>query len=110
MTFDDQFDCFVINLKRQPDRLQEFLARNASSEIHFRHVEGIDGAQCNIVANWTRGAVGNAMSHLELWQRCAEQSKSFAVFEDDAVVRHDLKAHLTSLAAQVDGWDIILLG
>ena len=110
VAFDQLFDSFVINLKRQPERLQAFRYRNTPSEIHFHHFEAIDGAQCPPVANYTPGAVGNAMSHLALWRRCAEQGKSFVVLEDDVVIRHDIKARLPSLVAQVAGWDIILLG
>jgi glycosyl transferase, family 25 len=120
--FDTLFDCFVINLKRQPERLQAFLARNRSSGIHFHHFEAIDGAQCSaadimdgqVVArgavNYTPGAIGLAMSHLALWRRCAEQGKHLVVFEDDAVVRNDIKERLIALAGQGDEWDFILLG
>ena len=119
--FDKLFDCFVINLKRQPERLKAFLEQNKPSRVTFNYFEAIDGAQVDsadfhghVLAkgaiNYTSGMIGTAMSHLALWRRCAEQTKYFAVFEDDAVVRADIKTQFASLVNQVHGWDIILLG
>lgn len=118
--FDILFSSFVISLNRTPERLQAFRDHNAKCEINFQHFEAVDGAQVNeaeigrILAPgatpYRRSLFGNALSHLALWQRCAEQTKNFIVFEDDAVVRHDAKARLPSLVGQVDGWDIIVLG
>jgi len=119
--FDTLFDCFVINLKRQPERLHTFLTQNKASGIDFNRFEAIDGTEVGaadvhdrIVAtgalNYTRGMIGNAMSHLAMWRRCAEQTKPFVVFEDDAVVSADFKLQFSSLTRQVRDWDLILLG
>lgn len=119
--FDALFDCFVISLKRTPERLHTFRTKNSQCAIDFRHFEAIDGAQIDaseiegrLVAKgttrYTPGIIGNAMSHLTLWQRCAEQTKTFVVLEDDAVVRNDIKARLLATTFQLNEWDIILLG
>jgi GR25 family glycosyltransferase involved in LPS biosynthesis len=119
--FETQFDCFVISLKRTPDRLQTFLAHNAKCEIAFQLFEAIDGTQIDtadiegrIVAKnamgYTRGIIGNAMSHLALWRRCAEQGKYYVVFEDDAVARSDIKARLLAAIGQLAPWHVVLLG
>ncbi len=119
--FDALFDCFVISLKRTPERLQSFRDQNSESRIDFRYFEAVDGAQIKstdiegrVIASGTssysRGVLGNAMSHLALWQNCVDQTKNYAVFEDDAVVRNDIKVRLASLVRQIDDWDIILLG
>src|SRR5262245_7595466 len=103
--FDTLFDCFVISLKRTPERLHAFHTKNSQSEIVFRHFEAIDGLKINTseiegrllakgAIRYTPGQIGNAMSHLTLWQRCAEQIKKFVVLEDDAVVRKDIKSRL----------------
>src|SRR5882724_6508404 len=117
-----QFDWFVINLKRQQEKLQAFLERNKSSGIDFQPFEAVDGTQCNVfdlidgktvakgAVRYTPGAIGAALSHLALWRRCAEQNRHLVIFEDDAVVRNDIKARLSALAGQGDDWDIILLG
>src|SRR5712671_744720 len=120
--FDTLFDWLVINLKRQPEKLQAFIERNKPSGIDFHHFEAVDGTQCNIfdliggkivakgAVRYTPGAIGVALSHLALWRRCAEQNRHLVIFEDDAVVRNDIKARLSALAGQGDDWDIILLG
>jgi GR25 family glycosyltransferase involved in LPS biosynthesis len=119
--FDRIFDCFVVSLKRTPERLHVFLAKNSQCGINFQQFEAIDGEQIDasaiessIVAkgatDYTPGGIGNAMSHLTLWQRCARQPKAFVVLEDDAVVRSDIKARLVTTTAQLTEWDIILLG
>ena len=118
--FNAQFYCFVISLKRTPERLQAFREQNANCEINFHHFEAFDGTQLThsdinrLLAPkaipYKRSLFGNALSHLTLWQRCAEQHKNYVVFEDDAVVRHDAKVRLLSLLGQFEGWDIVLLG
>src|SRR5262245_32085566 len=116
------FDWYVITLKRQPEKLRAFIERNKSSGVDFQHFEAVDGAQCNIfdlmsgkvvakgAVNYTPGAIGNALSHLALWRRCAEQNRHFVVLEDDAVVRNDIAVRLNSLTASGEDWVIILLG
>ncbi len=119
--FDTLFDSFVISLKSTPERLQAFRTNNSECGIDFRHFEAIDGTQINAseiegrliakgATNYKPGRIGIAMSHLALWQRCAEQTKSFVVLEDDAIVRNDIKASLIATITQLSEWDIILLG
>jgi glycosyl transferase, family 25 len=118
--FDTLFECYVINLQRQPEKLDVFRKQNAMSGINFHRFEAIDGTLKNTAdtdpsftahgATYKSGFVGSAKSHLALWRRCAAESKRFVIFEDDAIVRNDLKARLVSVIGQVDDWDIILLG
>jgi GR25 family glycosyltransferase involved in LPS biosynthesis len=119
--FETLFDCYVISLERTPERLQTFLAQNAKCEINFQHFKAIDGTQLDaaniegrVVAKgatgYNAGVVGNAMSHLALWRRCADQAKYFVVFEDDAVARNDIKARLLATIGQLAEWHIVLLG
>jgi glycosyl transferase family 25 len=120
-SFDTLFDCFVINLRRQPERLQSFLRHNKPSGIEFKYFEAVDGVKIEAIniwgpiiakgaVNYTSGMIGCAMSHLALWRRCAEQKKHFIVLEDDAVVRADIKMQTSSLVLRVPDWDMILLG
>jgi glycosyl transferase, family 25 len=118
--FDNLFDCFVISLKRTPERLRKFLAQNARCEIDFQHFEAVDGTQLSTAdfeaavakgaLGYQPGAIGVAMSHLALWRRCAGQPKYFVVFEDDAVAREDIKARLLDSIGQLAEWHIVLLG
>jgi glycosyl transferase family 25 len=117
-TFDSGFDCYVINLKTQPDKLTQFLAHNGPALII--PFEAIDGTKVSVTtmfeifrpytAHYPAGTIGNSLSHRALWHRCAEQEKNFLVFEDDAVVRHDIKAMLVRLLGSISAWDIVLLG
>ena len=119
--FETLFDCFVISLKRTPERLQTFLTQNAKCELDFQHFEAVDGTQIDattiegcLVAKgatgYKPGVVGNAMSHLALWRRCADQAKYFVVFEDDAVARNDIRTRLPAIIGQLTEWHIVLLG
>ena len=61
--FETQFDCFVISLKRTPDRLQTFLAQNAKCEIAFQLFEAIDGTQIDTADIEGRIVAKNAMGY-----------------------------------------------
>ena len=118
--FDSQFDCYVINLKTQPDKLLQFLEHNLTANLMIKPFEAIDGTKTNVATmfeifhpytiHYPPGMIGAALSHRALWRRCAEQEKNYLVFEDDAVIRHDAKAMLLPLLRSVGSWDIVLLG
>jgi glycosyl transferase family 25 len=118
--FDAQFDCFVISLARAPERLEAFNEINSESTINFQNFVAVDGDKISgadidrILAPgampYSRSSCGNALSHLTLWRQCIGQTKNFIVLEDDAVLRHDVKARLPPLIENFDDWDIILLG
>jgi GR25 family glycosyltransferase involved in LPS biosynthesis len=118
--FDKQFDCFVISLNRTPQRRESFQKQNSHCGINFQYFDGVDGRELNLAqvegpivvkgSSFRTGSIGAAMSHLALWRRCAEQSKHFVVFEDDAVVRNDIKMRLPELLEHFGTFDIIILG
>jgi len=118
--FDSQFDCYVINLKTQPNKLSQFLEQNLSANLMITPFEAIDGTMVNVATMfeifrpfttyYPPGMIGAALSHRALWRRCAEQGKNYLVFEDDAVIRHDAKAMLFPLLRSIGSWDIVLLG
>lgn len=121
-SFDQRFDCFVINLGRDTARLAAFTERNRAAQIPIQRFEAVDGSRVpeadairdGIITlgavNYSKGAIGVAMSHLALWRRCMDSQKNIIVFEDDAVIRRDIKSALQSSIHDVAGWDIILLG
>jgi GR25 family glycosyltransferase involved in LPS biosynthesis len=116
------FDCWVLNLARTPERLKWFREQNAGVEVSIERFDAIDGSTLDpraVVANgivaagsrFTPGAVGNAMSHRAIWSESLARQRPALVFEDDAVLRHDIGAVLPRLVSQVqDNWDIVLLG
>jgi glycosyl transferase family 25 len=124
MTTDIQaiFDCRVINLARHPERLERFREQNAGAELSVERFDAIDGSSLDprtvvadgIIAPGTRftpGAVGVAMSHRAIWREGLARQRPALIFEDDAVLRHDICAVLPRLLSRVaDDWDIVLLG
>ncbi len=121
-TFDETFDCYVINLARTPERMAAFLQRNGSTGIRFRRFEAVDGnaltneeaLERGVIApksKWaTKGTIGVALSHRNLWDKAVADGRSLIVLEDDAYARHDLKAAFMQAIAAVGRWDIVLLG
>ncbi len=121
-TFDSAFDCYVISLARTPERMAAFLGRNGASGIRFRRFEAVDGnalgedeaIRLGVIkpkTKWnTKGTIGVALSHRNLWDKAIAEKRSLIVFEDDAYIRHDARAALTAAMAGMDDWDIVLLG
>ena len=101
----------VITLKRTPERLETFYKINKHS-LHDWEVEvldGIDGMQqqklqhrsrwvsTSAKENWSKGAIGSALSHIKAWRRCIELNQNVVIAEDDAVLAKDLKRKLEEL-------------
>ncbi len=124
----------LINLDRTPDRLSEFTSING----HLTNVSrfpAVDGAALDlsalvqsgtirkeilvrneavpkhIPAHYTRGAIGNALSHVALWQRAVERAEPLTICEDDAIV-HALFAPTAKrlLGTLPPDWDLIMWG
>ncbi|MEX0852687.1 MAG: glycosyltransferase family 25 protein [Bauldia sp.] len=121
--FDDTFTCHVINLARTPQRWFSFCAQNEGCGIDFRRFEAVDGSKIGFDeairrkiikpgSQWdSKGRIGVAMSHLELWQRTVAGGRPLIVLEDDAFVRDDIKTAFTAaLARLADPWEFILFG
>jgi len=122
MHIENIFDCRVINLARSPRRLKRFLAQSATAGLRIERFEAIDGSTVDIAsavadgviakgAKYTPGAIGVAMSHRAIWRESIARKKCALVFEDDVVLRHDLRDVLPQLISQLpENWDIMLLG
>jgi len=124
----------LINLDRTPERLAAFTSMNP----HLTNVSrfpAVDGATLDLAslirsgiireeiltrnelvpkhipAHYTAGAIGNALSHVALWQRAVEQAQPLTVCEDDAVA-HALFVPTAErlLSTLPPDWDIILWG
>lgn len=114
------FDCYVISLKRTPERLATFFEFNDPVKLPIEVFDAVDGSQLDsatiaqMVApgtvRHTPAIVGVAMSHRALWERCITSGKPHIIFEDDAVIRADAKAKIGALISGTLTWDIILLG
>lgn len=113
----------VINLLRRPDRKRRFLEWNDGHGIDFTFVPAIDGTAISTAKlvgdglltagphHYPTGAIGNALSHRALWQRCARSDQPMLVFEDDACLRHDFRRYAeAALATAGTDWDLFFFG
>lgn len=115
-------DAYVINLARTPERLAQFLKQNSGTGIAFRRFEAADGSaisdedavRLKLIkpgTKWnSRGTIGVALSHRNLWEATVAEGKPRLVFEDDAYVREDARTIFAAEVAKLPTWDIVLLG
>ena len=98
----------VISLRRTPERLEGFFRRNSHTlegwRIHI--VEGVDGNQQteifkrsrlvsrNVLAGWSPGAIGSALSHMLCWRLCLQLGEPLVIAEDDAILATQLRMKL----------------
>lgn len=104
------FDVKVINLKRRPDRLEEFYKRYPFNMINVEIVEGIDGKTLPHYenSNIQSGVLGCFLSHMKIWKSI---TKPTLVLEDDAFFIHNsLKLWNESYPYLPHDFDIALLG
>lgn len=112
----------VISLPRSPDRLSDFFSLN-NKVTSFSIFNAVDGAQeqfsssdlapyfsPEILAIYSKGAIGNAMSHIRLWEAAAGSNVSLNIFEDDAILRKDFKFVSEKIIEESEVADIILWG
>jgi GR25 family glycosyltransferase involved in LPS biosynthesis len=115
-------DIHVINLDRSKDRLSKFEALNGHLQqnfLRFPALEGINVARPPLVdrgiitadLGYGDGALGNALSHLALWDLAIEKNQAFTVCEDDAIFNRGFGAAGESLIkALPQDWHVILWG
>lgn len=118
------FDCYVINLEKNQDRLKNFTSIYEGSgltETPFLRIKAIYGKDINyqeyisddVEINMTPGMVGCFLSHLYIYDMMTKSMKDYAlIFEDDAYILRDLNLGVISsiFDSMPDDWDIILLG
>lgn len=113
----------VVNLDRTPERLQEFLQLNAHLPeiVRFRAVDGLmldlpAMARRGDIAGpllelYTRGAIGNVMSHASLWSHAVATNQMMTICDDDTIFNHHFIAEAEALLARLPAdWDWISWG
>ena len=115
-------DCHVINLARTPERMAAFLGQNSACGLHFQRFEAADGnalsdedaIRLKLIkpgTKWrTKGTIGVALSHRNLWEKSIADDRLLVVFEDDVFIRDDFSEVFPAAAAKAGAWDIMLLG
>jgi GR25 family glycosyltransferase involved in LPS biosynthesis len=133
----DDFDCYLINLEKNPERLRSFSKYYDESDLSttpFLRIDAINGKMINndpeaykeyispnsiISPNsdtefpFTAGMVGCFLSHLSAYKKITEGDKPYGlIFEDDAKMDPEIyDKYIKSALKDIPGdWDIILFG
>lgn len=114
-------EIFVISLESSKERKVNFDNYN-SKYIKYTYHNAVDGKQINIdkldstifkkgSKNYSNGAIGCALSHLQLWDKCIELDKPIVIMEDDVIVSRDYNKHMNNLMNNLlpKTWDIVQL-
>lgn len=120
------FDIYVINLDRDPERLQRFQERMTKNNLAFTRIAGVDGTRLNrseLVASQTitaafndiatPGEIGCVLSHKAVWTTAKSSQKPYiVVLEDDLMVKENLARQLWELSQYINKYqfDLLLLG
>jgi GR25 family glycosyltransferase involved in LPS biosynthesis len=112
--------CFVLNLKRRPERLAKFIKNNNQECPPIEVFEGIDGMSLKPSLkiqkifetgdyDFKRGIVGCAYSQFSIWSKFLKGTGDYCVvFEDDVKLCTNFKEKLCSLLA-VNNFDVLFL-
>lgn len=110
---------FVISLKTSLNRRNDFdkLNNNIINYEYFDAIDGetyIPGKETKIInynsLGYSKAAIGCAMSHLSLWNKCIELNEPIIIMEDDAFVSYDFEKHINSVFKMLpQNWDILQL-
>jgi GR25 family glycosyltransferase involved in LPS biosynthesis len=113
----------VISLPARADRRTQFMVWNARPGVEIAFADAVVGASLergDLIArallapdatHFTPGALGNALSHHNLWLNAVGAGAPVFICEDDAWLRADFAAHAISAIAQIPtDWDILFLG
>ena len=86
-----------INLDRRPERWEQSQLEFARHQIKFvRRFPALDGKVLTIPSHWnyTPGAYGCLLSHLEIVREARERNlSSILIFEDDVALAADFRRH-----------------
>jgi len=109
-------DIFVISLKKSGRRLDfDKLNKNI---INYTYFDAINGNNVNLQSDiikqntfgYSNGAIGCAMSHLCMWEKCIELNRPIVIMEDDAFVSDEFNKHLDMVTKMLpNNWHILQL-
>ena len=111
----------VVNLDRSIDRFAKFKERNSHIREIYR-VSAVDGATVNkqqlvndgIITDdvaYSAGALGCALSHVNLWKQAVDQNRILSILEDDAVCSFHFAEETARLLESLPAdWDLIKWG
>lgn len=115
---------YVINLARRADRRERFLRWNAGKGLDIAVFDAVDGStlaksdlfKAGLIDDenltYSPGALGIAMSHRGLWEKCRDAGGPIIIFEDDAFVPDAMRDWAPAIAREMtgDGCDLLYIG
>jgi len=111
----------VISLARTPERLAEFRRQN-DPVLRYDVFPAVDGREFTPqqlasagyfdgTVSYTQGAIGNALSHLRLWESVGQSEYPATICEDDAIFHRQFVEQSERLIAQLHmKWDLVVWG
>jgi GR25 family glycosyltransferase involved in LPS biosynthesis len=127
----DDFDCYLINLEKNPERLRDFSKYYDESDLSttpFVRIDAINGKMIDgdteaykkyispnsvLEIPFTAGMVGCFLSHLSAYEKINNSDKPYGlIFEDDAIMNKEMyEKNIKGVLKDIpDDWDIILFG
>lgn len=115
------YEIFVINLDRNPERLNLINKYCKDAKLSFKRWNAIDGSKLNMNKLVTDGmikqnnkmmvgAIGCSLSHINLWKSNLNKS-NILVLEDDVIIPVDFRSKMNLYLDQLpEKWDILYLG
>lgn len=113
---------YIVNLKRRPDRWDNFINLNKGKIYNYTRFPAIDGNKLkntrqlqrlfdNNDYNYKKGMVGCAISHLYIWINFLlnTDEEVIIVIEDDANINDEFEKNVDNLNEYKD-WDFLFLG
>ena len=116
------YRCYVISLRRYPEKRAEFLERNGHTGLPLEIFEAMDGQTLTLdecvrngliepnIRCMTQGRLGACSSHRALWTEAVSTNSTLLIFEDDVYCRRDIATRIGELLPRLGEWDIVLLG
>lgn len=109
---------YVISLAKTPQRLMHF--KNENPHLGFTVYEAVNGSEIPAselgryiepTYQYSPGALGNCLSHQNLWRLAINLNKTITIAEDDAIFHTDfILQHQRLIASVGTAWDFISWG
>lgn len=115
-------DIRLINLDGSTDRLAAFQAANGHVMPHVTRFSAVDGKNVERAAlvergtiasdlGYNAGALGNALSHIALWDVAIREGRSLTICEDDAIFNCSFCADAESVLRELPAdWHLMRWG
>jgi GR25 family glycosyltransferase involved in LPS biosynthesis len=134
----ESYDIYLINLDRNPARLEAFVDQYYASDMKskpFKRISAVDGKTLDISQfiskrayndirqiektgyrtkhyQITRGAIGCYLSHMKAYKYISESDLEYGlIFEDDVIIDKNFRLKMNKVLQSIpNDWDMLLLG